>query len=298
MIKKPTINGNVKEKNELFKDLKILLNLEYSDTTDLKFFHEGYAANSYKLETKKGDYFVKIVQIKKDIYDGRERTPEGIYKTHLAALKKLNTIKVENISTPTIIAYNNKKKILVEKFIKGEKFYNYLKRNCNKFYFNAELENSFYTLGKFLAKFHNKYFYKKENGNYFSQLHGDLSFQNMLFFEGSKIFLFDPDLKKESIYFDLAKVFINLHILNFFLHLIISKKGIARLTNSFFEGYKAKFAFNLNEKTLKKYIINTLTNDKQLFSRKFLYVLKKKIMNKQINTLIKKLKNNKIKIAC
>ncbi len=283
--------------NNIFEKVNKLLNLEKKDIKNFRFYHRGYAANSYKLTTDANTYFIKIFKFRKDLnyhywkFSVKTRFNEEINKINL-----LNSIKNKHIITPKIVAKDDQNLIMIQKYFKGEKFYSNLIKNCNKFYFNKNLEKVFFEFGKFLANFHQKYFYKLKNGEPLTQLHGDLASKNIMFLNNNKIFLFDPNRIKGSVYLDLARFFINFHPFNFILNFIVSEKGLKKIKKSFYKGYRQHFKFSIKSEILKKYIINLLIEAKKYIVSDFPYKLKRMIINSYINYLIKRVKNDKIKI--
>ncbi len=276
--------------------IKELLNIKEEEIKKFKISHKGYEGDCYILFTQNNSYFIKKYYLKDEVNYVEGLTAKKLFDAELKSINLLSTIKNEGMITPELVTYDSKNLILVQKYLKGEKFYNHLIKNCNKIYFNANLKNIFFYFGQFLAEYHNKFFYKEFNGEPLTRLHGDLSSHNMTFMRTSQIFLFDPSVIQGSIYIDLAKAFLIFYPLNFFLNFIIRKSKMNLLKNFFFEGYMKNSKFRLDKNILKKYIISKLDDEKRYSTQTHIYKLKKILINSYINHLIKKIEENKINI--
>ena len=138
-----------------------------------------------------------------------------LMKEEVSSIKKLNNIKNPYVITPRLIEVDEENLVIKQKYVEGKKYYAYLLKNCNKFYFNKDLKKSFYEFGKFLGEFHrkNKYGEDKEK-NPLCYLHGDLNSKNLIFVKGNKLFVFDPNFKNGSIYLELTRFLTNFYLIN------------------------------------------------------------------------------------
>lgn len=221
------------------------------------------------------------------------KKPKKLFQLEVNAIKKLIKIKNKYILTPQIIETDNKNLIIKQKLINGIKFYRFLIKNCNKFYFDKKLKKLFFEFGKFLSEFHLKNIYNKKEK--LAHLHGDLNNKNLMFTKKGKLFVFDPGHLNGSIYIDLSKFILNLIEPNPILKIILSKKGLNELKESFLKGYETNI--KIDRKILKEYILKKIQKEKNhKLSNKFSYKLKKSIMNYQYKRLYKKIEKGEINI--
>jgi tRNA A-37 threonylcarbamoyl transferase component Bud32 len=237
-----------------------------------KLIKKGYLGEIYinkkdNLVLKKY-FFRDLIQYPKHLTDIRE-----IFRNELTIVKKLNNIKSNNVFTPRIISIDEKNLQWEQEYFKGVSFYTFLKKHISIFSKKSSLSILFEEFGIFLAKFHNNNLLDKKK----VLLHGDLSSHNIMFVD-SKIFIFDPGLKKDSIYVDISKFLLNLYKINP-QHIILSSKKLSNLRESFIKGYFSESHFEFNKRELSKFILKEIQQKKITVSRNLIYLIKKYILN-------------------
>jgi len=270
-------------KREIEKLLKI------KKSTKFKKIHKGYAADCYILETQNEKYFIKQFLVKNDI-DKLKFSAASRFKDEYTSIQNLNSVYNQNIITPTIIAISKKNNILVQKFIKGKKFYTHILKQNNFLKKSKKINKLFFELGKFFAEFHNKNKIKNNK----TQLFGDICAHNMMFVGENKLFLFDPAFKNGDVHFDLAMISRIFYPYNPLIKLMLGKTK--KMEINFFKGYMLNTKFNINKDEIKTELIKILKIERKIKRKGFIYRIKKTIVNILIKKLIKDIKNKKIKI--
>ena len=258
---------------------------------------KGYATE-LSIDKENKSFTKKFDETKIKNIVGTDKSISKILQEEVDSIKKLNKVKNPYIITPEILEVNEKKHYFKQRYIEGDHFYKHLIKNCNKLYFNKKLINTFYEFGKFLGKFHKKYEYRKDKENIpHSHLHGDLNSKNIMFVKKNKIFVFDPLTPKGTIYIDITKFIMNIYLINPFIKLFLSKKGLNELKNIFLKGYEEK-GFKLDKKKLKKELLERIDKRTKTYikGQGLSYKIRKKLSDWEAKKVHKKIEEKGLEL--
>lgn len=266
------------DKIRLTNKIKKAIGIKNDEKVELTLINKGYYAKSYLFRTNYKKLFIKEFESEKAFYE------------ELANLKKLSEISVKKIFTPKIISSGEK--IIILGYADGTEFYKYLVKNRVRY---KQIGESFFSLGKYLAEFHDANFIGFEKGIPIANLHGDMNCKNILFFKNNDIFITDPYFRQASIYKEIARVICNFYTVNIVHSMFISK--IKRyLIQSFINGYKSSANFELEEKNLKNAIIDMMNDQKYFMRKDLMYKIKKIFINRYFSLLVKYFDYDKLQI--
>lgn len=190
-----------------------------------KYFHNGYTSDIFLLDTLNGKLLKKYFRDKRSPLSERMSIVE-IFNKEIEGIQLLNSIHVDNIVTPKVHEIDCKDLWYSQCYYTLEPFYRYVV--IHSWHNPVKLQSLFYSLGRYLAVFHNTY----------QRLHGDLNRKNILFCM-NKVFICDPSFDNkyinEKYTYDLFRVITNFYPYNLFYRPLI--KGKKALISAFLKGY-------------------------------------------------------------
>jgi tRNA A-37 threonylcarbamoyl transferase component Bud32 len=190
-----------------------------------KQFHKGYTSDIFLLESLNGKLLKKYFRDKSSPLSKGMSMAE-VFNKEIEGIQLLNSIHVDNILTPKVHDIDYKDLWYSQSYYTLESFYRHVVIHswCKP----VKLQSLFYSLGRYLAIFHNTY----------QRLHGDLNRKNILFCM-NKVFICDPSFDdkyiNEKYTYDLFRVITNFYPYNLFYRPLI--RGKKALISAFLKGY-------------------------------------------------------------
>lgn len=257
------------------------LNLKKKIKLKLIQNHKGYWSQTYILYVEDKKYFIKKFENQNQTPKLLMKNSKLLMKKEIKILNKISKIKNLSIKMPKIYFFDEEKNILILEYIEALNFFenlNFINLNHSNF------KKKIFLLGRDLAKIH-----KSSN-----LIFGDLNGKNILFTKNQQIYLIDPSPRKGTLYEDLAQLIVNFYPFNFLKYFLISRKKKKIIIDKLIEGYEKENKKKIDKTKLKTEIIKFLENHKVPMKKSFSYKIKKTLINRYINYLIRRFKNEKL----